>query len=409
MWTASFGEGVVRVAYVNADCGIPVFGDKGAAVHIREMVRAMGAVGCDVRLLSARLGGGLRGDLAEIAEHVALPDREPASYDPTERDAKERSYIRTAEAIERRLVALNDCWPIDLVYERYSLWSAAGVRAARRIGVPVVLEVNAPLVVEQAEHRQLMLRDQAAAFEKEAFSCADAIIVVSEVLAGYVKSIVGEAANIVVMGNGVDTKMFHPDAAGCRGELGFKRNDFVIGFTGSLKNWHGVDTLLRGFRFVNRHIPESRLLIVGDGPKKGWIAGFADGAGLSDIVLMTGWVDHERLPSLVASMDVATAPYPQSENCYFSPLKLYEYLAMGRPVVASNIGQISELIDPGKTGLLVPPGDPEALASALIEVRRNVKLAREIGINAAEVGKRHSWSRNAKAVVEITQHARRAA
>lgn len=399
----------MRIAYVNADCGIPVFGDKGGAVHIREMVRALREIGCDLRLLSTRLGSGEPGDLAELTEHVAAAYDEKSRADPSAREAKERSHISAAEAVETRLVELNNTWPIDLIYERYSLWSAAGVRAARRIGVPVVLEVNAPLLIEQAEHRQLVLKHIAGKIEQEAFGGSTSIIVVSESLRNYVAKKIVHGSKVSVLGNGVDTKKFNPLVDDCRSELGFAPNHYVVGFTGSLKNWHGVDTLMKSFRQLHETEPNARLLVVGDGPKRGWIAGFAEGAGISNSLSMTGWVGHDKLPQLVASMDVATAPYPAAEDSYFSPLKLYEYLALGRPIVASDIGQTGALIRHGQSGLLVPPGDHQALAAGLLELYRDKNLARKLSRNAAEEGERHSWIRNAKAVLALSKASRRAA
>ena len=124
---------------------------------------------------------------------------------------------------------------------------------------------------------------------------------------------------------------------------------------------------------------------------------------------MTGWVDHSALPGLIARMDVATAPYPPSENSYFSPLKLYEYLAVGRPIVASAIGQTADVIKDGINGILTPPGDAAALAEALLALRANPARAAALGRAAALEGARHSWTRNARAVTKLAATLRRAA
>ncbi|HSF96372.1 MAG TPA: glycosyltransferase family 4 protein, partial [Thermohalobaculum sp.] len=163
------------------------------------------------------------------------------------------------------------------------------------------------------------------------------------------------------------------------------------------------------FRLVRARAPEAHLLIVGDGPKRGWAEGFAQGALMDGAVTMTGWVDHDALPGLIARMDVATAPYPPSENSYFSPLKLYEYLAVGRPVVASAIGQTADVIADGVNGLLTPPGDAAALAEALLALRADPARAARLGRAAAAEGARHSWTRNARAVIDLAANLREAA
>ena len=397
----------MRVAYVNADSGVPVFGSKGASVHVREMVRAMRKIGCEARLLATRLGTGDPGDLATVTEVVEVPAGPVPAKGPAERAAKERGYLEAAERIEARLAERHAERPFDMIYERYSLWSAAAVRAGARLGIPAVVEVNAPLVEEQAVYRRLALEPEARALEAEVFSGASALAVVSRELQGYVVGRGAAPERVHVLGNAVDLDRFNPSVPAA--DLGLDPSAFVIGFTGSLKRWHGIDILLEAFRLVHEKLPEAHLLMVGDGPKHGWAKGFVQGAGLMDAVTLTGWVDHDALPGLIARMDAATAPYPPSDNCYFSPLKLYEYLAVGRPVVASAIGQSAEVIRDGVNGLLTPPGDAAALAEALLGLRADRARAARIADAAAAEGRRHSWSRNARAVVDLATRLRQAA
>lgn len=395
----------MRLVYVNADNGIPVFGDKGASVHIQEMVRAFTALDCDLRILTARMGSDVLEDLAVLTEAVQGPDR---SGSLSGRVEKERLYVETAKRIEARLITLHASWPFDLIYERYSLWSTAGVRAARSLGIPCVIEVNAPLVEEQMAYRNLVLDETAREIEAEVFAAADALMVVSKPLGGYVVRQGASRARVHVAGNAVDGSRFHP--AIVPSEVpGIPGDAFVVGFCGSLKRWHGVDVLLQAFRDLKASLPKAHLLIVGDGPKRGWIEGFLEGATLTDSVTMTGWQPHEALPGLIARMDVATAPYPQSDNHYFSPLKLFEYMAVGRPVVASRIGQTADVIRHGQNGLLVPPGDAGALVEALMSLRTEPDVAHRLANAAAEEGKKHDWKRNAQRVLDTARAVRRVA
>lgn len=395
----------MRLVYVNADNGIPLFGDKGASVHIQEMVRAVASLDCGVRILTARLGAAPAADLSIVTEVVSGLDRAGPS---TGREEKERLYVETARLMEERLIALHQSWPLDLIYERYSLWSAAGVRAARRLGLPCVVEVNAPLVEEQMAFRQLVQGETARKIEAEVFGEADALMVVSRSLADYVVGRSAAAQRVHVVGNAVDAERFHPGVAPAR-VSGIPDRAFVLGFCGSLKRWHGVDVLMTAFRDLKSRMPEAHLLIVGDGPKRGWIEGFVQGAKLTDSVTITGWQPHEALPGLIARMDVATAPYPQSEQHYFSPLKLFEYMAVGRPIVASRIGQTTEVVVDGRNGLLVPPGDAQALAEAVAALRAQPETARRLAAAAAEEGRKHSWRRNARAVLDAVRALRKVA
>lgn len=389
----------MRIAYVTADRGIPVFGEKGASIHIQEMITAFGKLGHEVRVLTARRG---EGDNA-----IADVEEVKATAVGTDRAEKERAAMAQADAIEARLMSLWREWPFDLIYERYSLWSAAGCRAARRLGVPVVTEVNAPLVLEQAAFRSLVCTDEARAIEAEVLAGSDGLAAVSRQMADYLTEAGADPVRVHVIGNAVDTTHFHPDVPATQ-LASIPADAFVVGFTGSLKMWHGVDTLLHAFREFRANQPQAHLLICGDGPKRGWIEGYVAGAGLSRSVTLAGWVDHAALPGLIARMDVATAPYPEAEAHYFSPLKLFEYLAMGRPVVASDIGQTAELLSGSPAAKLLPPGDAAALTAALHDLHAAPARRAAMSAAAAIEGARHDWTRNAARVIEIA-HAKRAA
>ena len=391
---------MMRIAFVTADRGIPVFGEKGASVHIQEMIRAFSKLGHEVRVIAARRGDGEDTDLMveEIKASVVGPDRAE----------KERAAMVQADAIEARLLSLWREWPFDMIYERYSLWSAAGCRAAQRLGVPLVTEVNAPLLLEQAAFRSLVCEDEARAIEAEVLAGSAALAAVSRQLGSYLIRAGADTSRVHVIGNAVDTTQFHPGVPAT--ELAeIPADAFVVGFTGSLKMWHGVDTLLQAFRDFREQEPRAHLLICGDGPKRSWIDGFVAGAGLSDAVTMAGWVEHAALPGLIARMDVATAPYPAAEDHYFSPLKLYEYLAMGRPVVASDIGQTAELLSGSAAARLLPPGDVGALTAALRDLCSDPARSAAMSAAAAAEGARHDWTRNAARVVEIAAGKRVAA
>jgi glycosyltransferase involved in cell wall biosynthesis len=382
----------MRIVYVCADGGIAVFGDKGASVHITSMAAAFQRCGANLHLLCARRGNGAAEyPVEQVAAETALHD---------DRAGKERGHIAKAEAIEARLLELYRDWPFDLIYERYSLWSCAGVRAAHRLGVPVVVEVNAPLVTEQAEFRALALAEEARAIEAEVFRRATALAVVSDELVPYVTAKGASPGRVHVIRNAVDTALFKTQVPPAS-IPGIPAGAFVVGFSGSLKAWHGLSTLLPAFRRLRDRLPAAHLLVVGEGPLKAWVEGYAEGAGLAPHVTLTGWVGHDDLPALIARMDVATAPYPAAEGHYFSPLKLYEYLAMGRPVVASRIGQTAQVLDGTGAAVLVPPGDAETLAEALLRVAQDPALAARLSQNAAAEGRRHDWADNARAVMAL--------
>ncbi len=400
----------MRIAYLLADHGIPLFGNKGAAVHVVDLIGALTALDQEVVLYCARHGGPQR-PLPWHWEKVTAPTPAEASGagdDPrAARRHKERCYLALAEALEARVAAAHRQRPFDALYERYSLWSAAGVRLARRLGLPLVLEVNAPLLAEQRRYRELALDEAAAAIEAEVFGGADHILAVSQGVADYVIAHGARPERVQVLPNGVDAARFHP--AVTPAALPEAEGRFVIGFAGSLKAWHGVEILLDAFRELTRRLAGLHLLLIGDGPLRAWVDGYVAGAGVGDNVTCTGWVAHDAIPPLLARADVLSAPYPPLDDFYFSPLKLFEYLALGKPVVASRIGQIEEVIEHGRDGLLVPPGDAWALAEALQRLCVDEPLRRRLGQGARVAARGYTWHRNAQRIVALLQGATRRA
>src|SRR5207253_5462525 len=129
-----------------------------------------------------------------------------------------------------------------------------------------------------------------------------------------------------------------------------------------------------------------------DGPEREKLAADIAARGLQKAAHFTGSVAPEEVPALLASMDAAVAPYPKLEKFYFSPLKVYEYMAAGLPVVASRVGQLEKLIESEMTGLLVPAGDVNALVAALERIREEPELGLRLGQAArAEVLRQHTW------------------
>jgi glycosyltransferase involved in cell wall biosynthesis len=178
----------------------------------------------------------------------------------------------------------------------------------------------------------------------------------------------------------------------------------VIGFVGSLKPWHGTETLLAAFQRLHASDASTHLLIVGDGPEREALETSAQALGLRGAITFTGNVSHQAIPHYLAAMDITVAPYVPNENFYFSPIKIFEYMAMGRPVVAGSIGQVQEIIAEGETGLLYEPGNVAQLTMALTKLARDAQLCRRLGANARTwVQKERTWENNAQQVVEIAE------
>jgi glycosyltransferase involved in cell wall biosynthesis len=262
--------------------------------------------------------------------------------------------------------------------------------------IPGVLEVNSPLIEEQARYRRLANRELAESIAERAFDAASSVVAVSQEVADYVNAYLKPARQSHIVPNGVA-----PD----RSNTGRLESDvFTIGFVGTLKPWHGVADLLDAFAQVHKSDCQTRLLIIGDGPEREPLAADVVRCGLCEAVSFTGAVPPMEIPLQLAKMDVAVAPYPTIDRFYFSPLKLYEYLAAGLPTVASRSGQIAAVIDDGVTGLLYPPGDTAALAAALQRLRSDPPLCTRLGRAGRElVLQRHTWKHTVERMLELAR------
>lgn len=385
-----------RLAYVSADPGVPIFGRKGCSIHAQEVLRALSQRGARVELFSSSIEGGPLPGLEAISIH-ALP--RPPRAEPA---AREQAALAVNEILRTRLETAG---PFDFVYERYSLWSFAGMEYARSAFVPGLLEVNAPLIEEQAEYRVLVDRTAAEQVACRAFDAAAILLAVSDEVATYLDRFPEARRKIQVVPNGVRPERFPENI---RPALPAAPGVFTVCFVGTLKAWHGVSVLVDAFARLRVKDPLVRLLIVGDGPEREKISADVAARGLQEAVQFAGAVDPEAVPALLASSDVAVAPYPALPNFYFSPLKVYEYMAAGRAVVASRTGQVENLIEPGVNGLLVPPGDAGALVSALDQLRKDTALRERLGRTArARVMREHTWDAVAGRILILAgqQHA----
>jgi glycosyltransferase involved in cell wall biosynthesis len=400
----------MRLAYLCADLGVPLYGIKGASIHVRELSRALQELGHDVLIVCGRLGGSAPEGFD--VPRVEFPPEEaaPAELTPSQADggrASPRAVRAAAYASAlpaRALPKLRDFRP-DVLYERYALNGTAGLALAADLRIPHVLEVNAPLVDEDVAHRGLMSDASARALERTIVTRADRIVTVSEELKRWLLGLGVEAGRVTVLANAVDPGRFEVEAErreDARRRLGVDGRP-VVAFVGTLKPWHDPAILVRALGVLRERNVAPQLLLVGDGPERERLEALARREGLASLVTFTGSVAHDEVPAYLAAADVGVATYHPDTGRYFSPLKLFEYLAAGLPVVAAELGEIPHCVRRGETGLLYPPGDAEALADALATLIADREHAAALGRNGREhVLRHHTWSSNARAVTALS-------
>jgi glycosyltransferase involved in cell wall biosynthesis len=357
----------------------------GQSVHVEELVAALRNLGHEVLVVGpgfyeqARFGGEsnlvawIRSRLPVVVGEVA-------------------ELLYTIPAWWRLRAAFRRFRP-DLIYERYNLYYLAGTWVARGSGTKLFLEVNSPLVEERTRLGQLRLRWLAGALERYVWRSADKVLVVTSVLQQAVAAAGVPFAQIAVVPNGIDPAQFAALPAREAGE-----GPLVLGFVGFVRDWHGLDAVIAAMA-AEQCGPTLRLVVVGDGPARETLQRQAEALGLADRVTFTGLQPREAIPALVSDFDIALQPLVVS---YASPLKIFEYMAAGRAIVAPDQPNIREILRDGETAVLFDPQVSGAMWRAIQRLAGDSALRARLGEAArAEIARRdYTWQGNAVRVVD---------
>lgn len=365
-------------------------------VHILELVQALRQLGHAVRI-------------------VGLADPE-ATREQAGRDGEEAWWKRLTRKIPFSYEALQLgyhavgipllIWNIlrtnaGFVYERHSLLNVSGIVAACLTRRPLLLEVNSPLALEQQREREIRLVRLARWLETFTCNAASRVIVVS----GPLKRILIESGvkdnKIAVMPNGVDPDRFQATLppSELRARLGLEGRK-VIGFVGWFRRWHGLEMLLDAFAQAGLAQRNASLLLIGDGPATPDLRAQATALGIQDAVVFSGGVPHRLIPDYLGLVDIAVQP---AANEYCCPMKIIEYMGMGKAIVAPRQENITELLNEGQEAELFTPGCTAALADALLKLVDQPNQRAALGQQARDAISRRRllWRENARRVVEL--------
>ncbi|MCS7466750.1 glycosyltransferase family 4 protein [Stieleria sp. ICT_E10.1] len=378
--------------------------DGAEGIHIREMVSAFRGLGHQVRVVSL---------VDEQAEFPSVSSAAPSGLVHHMKRWLPRVAYEFAElgynfVGKHRLGQVIKEFQPDLIYDRYNTFCNAAVNAGRSAGIPVFLEVNSPLAYERVAHdRGLFFPRLARQYESSICRLADHVFAVSTPLREFLISehqLLDE--RVSVLPNGANPMTFSvgrsaKDRDLFRKSLGIPADSTVIGFTGILRPWHGVESLCSAFHRLSPQHPSLHLLLVGDGPSESAIRKQIGQLGITDRVTLTGRVAHKLVRDYVAAMDIAVSP---RATFYASPMKILEYMGMGIPVVAPDMPNIRDLARHNQEAFLFRHEDDQAFLSALSRMILNKALRDSLGA----AGRRRvltelNWNRNAERVVQMLE------
>ena len=343
-----------RIASINQDRGIDPHRKKGAAIHLTAMREAFSTLGHDVVSIDARGG----------------------------------------TALTRGLVSAHAAKPLEVIYERYALGCAAGARFARAHGIPLVVEANAPLADEQRQWRSAIDETTEACADAVLFNTADLVVAVSSSVARYAILRGARSEKVIVEPNGIDERRFNLRAGDSPpAGLSIAPGDFVLGFHGRVRPWHGFERLVRTCRTLAQQHPV-HLLAVGEGDLDA-LKLLADGQ-----YTHVPWCSQAEVARYVARFDALALTYDPALPCYFSPLKLMEAMACAVVPVVPDLGDLPGSVQHMRTGLIYATDTRDHLAQMLDWLIRHPKSRSTMGAAAAEYAARHTWKRVAMRVLE---------
>jgi glycosyltransferase involved in cell wall biosynthesis len=366
----------------------------GSMVHRWELARNLANQGCEVHIIT----------YTDI-----IPER--VQIHPLPKKSKIRYIMQLPKLVMKH--------QFDIIYTRNILRGVIGILIKKVWKSELVLEVNGisldewRLVEEQSITEKKGHRNAQIKFlgylEIFVIRKADAVIIVTQGIEDYLINHGVDKNKVWVIENGANTELFKPIRdnnilKGLKNRLHITDDENVVVFVGNLAPWQGVEYLLRAVPLIVEENPKTKFLIVGDGIMKEKLESLTKELNIRCDVIFTGTVPYESVPEYMNLSDVCVAPFirTRNESMGLSPLKIYEYLACGTPVVASDIKGVGDLLESSNSGIPVIPDNPNELAKAIIKLLNDKQLREQMGKNGREmVVSNYSWENTAKKTIEV--------
>jgi len=363
-------------------------------IHVQEMVNAFRELGHEVEIAAIASEG--KNQASESSE--SLTSRFAAKFPPLAYELLEILYnFYGFWLLAKKVISFRP----HFIYERYSLYTVAGILVSKLFRIPLILEVNAPLAFEKKKYGKLALPAFAKTFERWICSHSDKTIVVSTALRKLLHDIGVPYEHMAVISNGINPQIFNPniDNKAVRKRFGLD-GKIVLGFVGWFRKWHGLEELLGAYVTHNMQEKNIHLLLVGDGPAYEDLESYARENGIIGTgVTFTGPEPRSEVPNYIAAFDLALQP---DVTDYASPIKLFEYMAMGRGTIAPNKDNIKEIVGHGYKALF-EAGDWDDMAMTILEYAQSEEKTIELGEQAKNIIKENQylWLENARRTLAL--------
>lgn len=357
----------------------------GHVIRATAITNALQSLGAEVFRLEAAAGQGLSAQSSIGFYRKVVKRLLPRPLAMVMRDA---ARIRFGKTYARRLIAAVDTFKPDLILETHIAFSLAGKIASQTTGVPLVLDDCAPAWEEEQQYG-VGLRQTARNIHREVMSHAGLLVAVNNTLRRYLLDEGIPSAKVITVENGIDGALFNPQVDGNlrRNQFGIRAGEVLIVFVGSFQPYHRVDLLLRAFQQLDLN-PMPRLLLVGEGQTYQDSKQLASQLGISQLVLFSGRVVYEDVPSYVAAGDITVMP---ATNEYGNPMKLYEYMALGKVVTAPNQPTITEIATHELDSYLFERENIQSMAGALKKLALDPALRNVLGSQGARHALEYTW------------------
>lgn len=343
---------------------------------------------------------GIRTDLTEIR---IRPDHRYLDY----REVPSLHFNFTLMELIPKQILSN---PPAFIYQRYSLNNFMGIWLKRKLRTRFVLEFNGSEIwVSRNWGKPLVYESLSKQIENLNLAVADLVVVVSQPLKDTLVKNGVASEKILVNPNGVNQDVYSPQTSGqaVRAKLGLE-NKLVFGFIGTFGNWHGAEVLADAFGRLVHARPELRdnlrLLMIGDGVRLPKVKAAIEAYAIGDITVLTGLIPQKEGPSHLAACDILVSPHvpnPDGSAFFGSPTKLFEYMAMGKGIVASDLDQIGEILEHGKTAWMTKPGDADSLVAGMAALAEDQALRERLGRAAREeVVAKYTWREHTQKIIE---------